>query len=114
MQGRRREPGRTTLSAAEVRETPGAFGDAFRAVEVLPGVTPPLGGVPYFFVRGAPPNANGTFVDGIRVPLLFHVGLGPPRSVQRASTAATTAGLGSWGSPCVCCSNGGALRLASW
>jgi len=72
VQGRRREPGRTTLSAAEIRETPGAFGDAFRAVEVLPGVTPPLGGVPYFFVRGAPPNANGTFVDGIRVPLLFH------------------------------------------
>lgn len=77
VQGRRSEPGRTTLSAAEVREAPGAFGDAFRAVEMLPGVTTPLGGVPYFFVRGAPPNANGYFVDGIRVPLLFHVGLGP-------------------------------------
>lgn len=77
MQGERREPGRTTLSAADVRQTPGAFGDPFRAVEVLPGVTTPLGGVPYFFVRGAPPNTNGYFVDGVRVPLLFHVGLGP-------------------------------------
>jgi hypothetical protein len=75
--GQRPAPGRTTLSAAEVRETPGSFGDAFRAVEVLPGVTPALSGVPYFFVRGAPPNDNGYFLDGIRVPLLFHVGLGP-------------------------------------
>ena len=36
-----------------------------------------LSGVPYFYVRGGPPNNNGYFVDGIRVPLLFHVGLGP-------------------------------------
>ena len=28
-------------------------------------------------VRGAPPNDNGYFLDGIRVPQLFHIGLGP-------------------------------------
>lgn len=77
VRGRRREIGQTTLSAAEVRQLPGAFGDAFRAVEIMPGVTPALSGLPYFFVRGAPPNDNGYFLDGIRVPLLFHVGLGP-------------------------------------
>ena len=76
VRGTRREPGQTTLSAADVREMPGAFGDPFRAVEALPGVTPVLSGLPFFYVRGAPPNDNGYLVDGIRVPLLFHVGIG--------------------------------------
>lgn len=70
-------PGATTMSRAEVRLLPGAFGDPFRAVETLPGVTPLASGVPYFFVRGAPPGNVGYFIDGIRVPLLFHLGLGP-------------------------------------
>jgi hypothetical protein len=73
--GLRRDIGQTTLSKADVREMPGAFGDAFRAVEALPGVTPLASGVPYFYVRGAPPNNAGYFIDGIRVPLLFHLGL---------------------------------------
>lgn len=76
VQGRRREVGQTTLSKSEVREMPGAFGDAFRAIEALPGVTPLVSGIPYFYVRGAPPNNAGYYVDGIRVPLLFHIGLG--------------------------------------
>jgi hypothetical protein len=76
VRGARREIGQTTLFAADVREMPGAFGDPFRAVEALPGVTPVLSGVPYFYVRGAPPNNNGYLVDGVRVPLLFHVGIG--------------------------------------
>ena len=74
--GPRREIGQTTLSAADVRAMPGAFGDAFRAIESLPSVTPVISGLPYFFIRGAPPNDNGYFIDGIRVPLLFHVGVG--------------------------------------
>jgi TonB family protein len=73
--GTRREIGQTTLSKEDVREMPGAFGDAFRAIEALPGVTPLASGLPYFYVRGAPPNNAGYFVDGIRVPLLFHLGL---------------------------------------
>ncbi|MGC4092758.1 MAG: TonB-dependent receptor [Polyangiaceae bacterium] len=77
VQGVRREVDATKLSAAEVRRLPGAFGDAFRAVEALPSVTPVLSGFPYFFVRGAPPNNNGYFLDGVRLPTLFHVGLGP-------------------------------------
>jgi TonB family protein len=73
--GARREIGQTTLAKADVREMPGAFGDAFRAIEALPGVMPVASGLPYFFVRGAPPNNAGYFVDGVRVPLLFHLGL---------------------------------------
>ncbi len=72
------DPGRTvSLGRAEVRQIPGAFGDPFRAVEIMPGVTPIVSGLPYFFVRGAPPGDVGYFVDGIRVPYLFHVGAGP-------------------------------------
>jgi TonB family protein len=74
--GYRREVGQTTLSAEEVRALPGAFGDAFRAIEVLPGVTPLVSGIPYFYVRGAPPNNSGYYVDGVKVPLLFHLGIG--------------------------------------
>lgn len=73
--GERREIGQTTLSKEDVREMPGAFGDAFRAIEALPGVAPLVSGIPYFYVRGAPPNNAGYFVDGVRVPLLFHLGL---------------------------------------
>lgn len=73
--GERREIGQTTLSKQEVRELPGAFGDAFRAVEIMPGVTPLVSGVPYFYVRGAPPNNSGYYIDGVRVPVLFHLGL---------------------------------------
>jgi len=76
VRGTRREVGETTLSAEDVRELPGAFGDPFRAIEALPGVTPVVSGFPYFYVRGAPPNNNGYFVDGVRVPILFHLGIG--------------------------------------
>lgn len=76
--GQRPEPSRSVgLSRQEVRELPGAFGDPFRAVEALPGVTPIVTGLPFFFIRGAPPGNAGYFLDGVRVPLLFHVGVGP-------------------------------------
>lgn len=76
--GRRGEPSRSaSLTRAEVREIPGTFGDPFRAIEALPGVTPIVSGLPFFFVRGAPPGNVGYYLDGIRVPLLFHVGAGP-------------------------------------
>lgn len=85
--GDRPEPLAQTLSRAEVRQLPGAFGDPFRAIEALPGVTPILSGVPFFYVRGAPPGNVGYFLDGIRLPLLYHVGLGPsvvhPAMVER-------------------------------
>jgi hypothetical protein len=76
IRGARHELGQTTLSAADVREMPGAFGDPFRAIEALPGVAPIVSGLPYFYIRGAPPNDTGYFVDGVRVPFLFHVGIG--------------------------------------
>jgi hypothetical protein len=75
--GVRLAPGESSFTRAEVRQLPGAFGDPFRAIEAMPGVTPIASGVPFFYVRGAPPGNVGYFFDGIRVPYLFHVGLGP-------------------------------------
>ncbi|MBX3263264.1 MAG: TonB-dependent receptor plug domain-containing protein [Labilithrix sp.] len=66
-----------TLGGREIRYIPGAFGDAFRALETLPGVTPIVSGLPYYFIRGAPPGNTGFFIDGVRVPGLFHLGVGP-------------------------------------
>jgi hypothetical protein len=71
------ELGSIQIPKEEARRVPGAFGDPFRVIEALPGVAPVLSGLPYFVVRGAPPGSVGYFVDGIRVPLLFHVGPGP-------------------------------------
>jgi TonB dependent receptor/TonB-dependent Receptor Plug Domain len=68
---------KTTLTRAEVRTLPGAFGDPFRAIETLPGVTPMVSGLPYFYVRGAPPGNVGYVFDGIPMPLLYHVAAGP-------------------------------------
>ena len=76
----RAEPGRPTerkLGVRDVARMPGAFGDAFRAIEALPGVAPMATGLPHLFVRGATPSASGYFIDGIKVPFLFHLGVGP-------------------------------------
>ncbi len=72
-------PARTSgvITRAEAREIPGTFGDPLRAVESSTGVTPIFSGVPFFFVRGAPPGNVGFFLDGVRVPLLYHALLGP-------------------------------------
>jgi hypothetical protein len=40
-------------------------------------MAPWLSGLPYYYVRGSPPENVGYMIDGIRVPLLFHVGAGP-------------------------------------
>lgn len=75
--GEKKAPGTVTLGRAEVRLLPGAFGDPFRAIESLPGVTPIFSGVPFFYIRGAPPGNVGYFLDNIRVPYLYHLALGP-------------------------------------
>jgi hypothetical protein len=77
VQGEKPPPSVSSLTRAEARQIPGAFGDPFRAVEVLPGVTPIASGLPFFYVRGAPPGNVGYFLDGVRVPYLFHVVVGP-------------------------------------
>lgn len=75
--GEKRGPMVVSLARTEIRQIPGTFGDPFRALEILPGVTPIISGLPYFYIRGAPPGNVGYYLDGIRVPYLFHVAIGP-------------------------------------
>ncbi|WP_437668916.1 TonB-dependent receptor plug domain-containing protein [Sorangium sp. So ce131] len=77
VEGDRAPPGSVSLSRRDIRELPGALGDPFRAIEVQPGVTSIASGLPYYYIRGAPPGNVGYFFNGIQVPLLFHVGAGP-------------------------------------
>jgi TonB family protein len=72
-----RAPIRHELGRVEIARMPGAFGDPYRAIEALPGVVPIVSGLPYFYVRGAPPGNVGYFFDGIPVPFLYHFAAGP-------------------------------------
>lgn len=67
----------TTLREEEMREVPGTRGDPLRAVGSLPGVSQLAGFLPYVVVRGAAPGNTGYYLDGSRVPILFHVAIGP-------------------------------------
>ena len=75
--GEQTPPGATSLGRRDVREMPGVLDDPYRAIELSPGVSPAASGVPYYFIRGAPPGNIGYFFDGVDVPLLFHAGGGP-------------------------------------
>ena len=77
VEGDRAPAGSVSFRRRDIRDMPGVLGDPYRAVEIQPGVTPTASGLPYYYVRGAPPGNVGYYFDGIRVPLLFHVGAGP-------------------------------------
>lgn len=77
VEGERAAPASTQVTREQARAMPGTFGDPLRAIEAEPGVTPIVSGLPYFFVRGAPPANVGFFIDGVDVPLLYHAFFGP-------------------------------------
>jgi hypothetical protein len=72
-----RDAGSDRVLAQDARSVPGTFGEPLQVVESLPGVAPMASGLPYFYVRGAPPADTGYFIDGIPLPALFHIGPGP-------------------------------------
>ena len=65
------------LTGEEARTTPGAGGDPFRSIESLPGVSQIVWPFALYAIRGANPGNTGFFIDGMRVPALFHFALGP-------------------------------------
>ncbi|MFP2924118.1 TonB-dependent receptor domain-containing protein [Pyxidicoccus sp. 3LG] len=73
----RTEVTRITLHEQELREVPGTQGDPFRVVMLMPGVASVASGLGYPVVRGGQPAATGYFLDGVRVPMLYHLLLGP-------------------------------------
>jgi TonB family protein len=70
---RREEVSRITLRGAEIQQIPGTFGDPFRVIQTLPGVSSVVSLLPFPIVRGASPSSTGFLLDGTRVPLLFHL-----------------------------------------
>ena len=68
---------KTTLRDEEIHDVAGTRGDPFAVVKSLPGAAQVAGFLPYVVVRGAAPGNTGYYLDGSRVPLLFHVAVGP-------------------------------------
>jgi TonB family protein len=68
---------RHTLSQAELTTVPGTFGDPLRVIQNLPGVARIPYGIGQLVVRGAAPQDSSVFVDGQRVPILYHFLGGP-------------------------------------
>ncbi|MBN9681160.1 MULTISPECIES: TonB-dependent receptor domain-containing protein [unclassified Corallococcus] len=73
----RTEVTRISLHEQELREVPGTLGDPFRVVMLMPGVGSLASGISYPVVRGSQPAATGFFLDGVRIPMLYHLLLGP-------------------------------------
>lgn len=81
---RKREPEitRRTLSVEEIKRVPGTFGDPVRVIQNLPGAARGPFGTGLLVLRGANPEDSNVYVDGIEVPLIYH--LGGYRSVLNA------------------------------
>jgi TonB family protein len=83
VQGERPAEGATrrSLTHDELINVPGSMNDPIRAVQNLPGLAraPFLGG--QLLVRGTPPGDSGIYLDGQRIPVLYHF-LGGPSVVN--------------------------------
>ena len=63
-----------TISMEEVRRVPGTFGDPIRVVQTLPGAARSPFGTGLLIIRGANPEDSAVYVDGIRIPYIYHLG----------------------------------------
>ncbi len=73
----KKEVVRRTLERQELQKVPGTFGDPIRVVQNLPGVARAPFVLGQLIVRGAAPDQTLTLMDGVEVPLLYHLGGGP-------------------------------------
>ncbi|MEE2749958.1 MAG: TonB family protein [Myxococcota bacterium] len=70
----REEVTRRTISVQEVRRIPGTFGDPVRVIQNLPGAARAPFGSGGLLIRGANPEDSAVYIDGIRIPLIYHLG----------------------------------------
>ncbi|NNB87313.1 TonB family protein [Corallococcus exiguus] len=77
----KKEVVRRTVSREEAQKTPGTFGDPIRVIQALPGVARAPFSSGDLLVRGSNPGQSATLMDGVRIPLLFHL-LGGPSVVN--------------------------------
>ncbi|CAN5220506.1 TonB-dependent receptor [soil metagenome] len=64
----------TEIQATQAAKIPGTSGDVLRVVESMPGVARATVGTGAIVVWGAAPEDTGVYVDGVRVPRLYHDG----------------------------------------
>jgi TonB family protein len=64
----------TEVPAEQGKRVPGTQGDVLKVVENLPGVARSTAGSGQLVVWGAAPQDTRVYVDGVRVPLLYHNG----------------------------------------
>lgn len=77
VRGKKKREAPVAISGAELHQTAGTFGDPFRVVQALPGVAAVMSLLPMPIVRGASPGSTGFMIDGVMVPLLYHLLAGP-------------------------------------
>jgi len=64
----------TSIKVEEGRRVPGTQGDTLKVVQNLPGVARAAFGSGQLVVWGAAPQDTRVYVDGVRIPLLYHGG----------------------------------------
>ncbi len=64
----------TRIEADQARRVAGTQGDVLKIVESMPGVARATAGSSQIVVWGAAPEDTRVYVDGMRVPLLYHFG----------------------------------------
>jgi TonB family protein len=69
----RAEVARTSLREDEIRAIPGTLGDPIRVAMLLPGVSSSVSGLGYPIIRGQLPGDSMYEIDGIQVPMLYHL-----------------------------------------
>jgi len=68
------EVAKKTLSISEIKRVPGFGGDAIKVVRALPGVARPSFISGEIIIRGSGAEDTRFFLDGVKVPRLFHFG----------------------------------------
>ena len=69
-----REVTRRTLEVTEIQRIPGNNNDAIRVVQNLPGVARSSFNGGEVIVRGSEPGDTGFYLDGMRLPAIYHFG----------------------------------------
>lgn len=67
-------PSRRTIDQETMRAIPGSLGDPLRALQSQPGFGRTPFDAGWLLVRGGDFDDTGLYLDGVRIPLLFHMG----------------------------------------
>ena len=70
----REEVTRRTITVDEIRRIPGTLGDPIRVIQNLPGAARAPLATGLLIIRGSNPEDSAIYVDGIRIPFIYHLG----------------------------------------